>query len=141
MALRPKLEFYKFKLVSRDGSYKTFRDFAIDELHQRRSSSKNQIMKKLFDHFMNMLVTDMAKSNSIKKQLKLIKTKANKYIEQKPKVDVENNLVYGVINGGRYGRNGMMSDSSAEVEDANAFGKNKITRSIQSIAIISNPNI
>ena len=125
MALRPKLEFYKFKLVSRDGSYKTFRDFAIDELHQRRSSSNNQIMKKLFDHFMNMLVTDMAKSNSIKKQLKLIKTKANKYIEQKPKVDVENNLVYGVINGGRYGRNGMMSDSSAEAEDANAFGKNK----------------
>ena len=125
MALRPKLEFYKFKLVSRDGAYKTFRDFAIDELHQRRSSSKNQIMKKLFDHFMNMLVTDMAKSNSIKKQLKLIKTKANKYFKQKPQVDINNNLVYGVINGGRYGRNGMMSDSSAEAEDANAFGKNK----------------
>ena len=82
-------------------------------------------MKKLFDHFMNMLVTDMAKSNSIKKQLKLIKTKANKYFKQKPQVDINNNLVYGVINGGRYGRNGMMSDSSAEAEDANAFGKNK----------------
>ena len=32
MALRPKLEFYRFKLVSKDEESKTFRDFAIKEL-------------------------------------------------------------------------------------------------------------
>lgn len=125
MALRPKLEFFRIKLVSKDGDYKTFRDFAIDELYQRRPSSEAQIMNKLYEHFMNKLVTDTAKSNRIKKQLKLIKTIANIHLEQKPKVNVQKNIIYGVINGGRYGRNGMMSDSSAEVEDANAFGKNK----------------
>lgn len=125
MALRPKLEFFKFKLLSKDGTYKTFRDFAIEELYQRRPSSETQIMNKLYEHFMNKLVTDVAKSNKIKKQIKLIKTTANIYLEQKPKVDIKNNLIYGVINGGRYGRNGMMSDSSAEVEDANSFGRNK----------------
>lgn len=125
MALRPKLEFFRFKLIPKDGEYKTFRDFAIDELYQRRPSSDTQIMNKLFDHFMNKLVTDTAKSCSIKKQLKLIKTNANLHLGQSPKVDVRNYLIYGVINGGRFGRNGMMSDSSADAEEANAFGKNK----------------
>lgn len=125
MALKPKLEFYRIKLVPKNGEYKTFKDFAVDELYQRRPSSDAQIMNKLFDHFMNKLVTDTAKSSSIKKQLKLIKTNANIHLEHSPRVDVRNNLIYGVINGGRFGRNGMMSDSSADVEEANAFGKNK----------------
>lgn len=125
MALRPKLEFYTLKLVSKDSEYRTFRDFAIEELYQRRPSSDAQIMNKLFDHFMNGLVTDMAKNNSIKKQLKLIKTTSNKHLECKPVVNVQKNIIYGVINGGRFGRDGMMSDSSVDAEDANAFGKNK----------------
>lgn len=125
MALRPKLEFYTLKLVSKDSEYRTFRDFAIEELYQRRPSSDAQIMNKLFDHFMNGLVTDKAKKNSIRKQLKLIKTTSNKHLEYKPVVDVQKNIIYGVINGGRFGRDGMMSDSSVDAEDANAFGKNK----------------
>lgn len=125
MTLRPKLEFYKLKLVSKDGEYKTFRDFATEELYQRRPSTDAQIMNKLFEHFMNQLVTDKAKDNRIKKQLKLIKTVSNKHLANKPVVNVNENIIYGVINGGRFGRNGMMSDSSADAEDANAFGKNK----------------
>lgn len=125
MALRPKLEFYTLKLVSKDSNYKTFRDFAIEELYQRRPSSDPQIMIKLFDHFMNGLVTDIAKGSRIKKQLKLIKTTSNKHLANRPVVDVQKNIIYGVINGGRFGRNGMMSDSSADAEEANAFGKNK----------------
>lgn len=125
MALRPKLEFYTLKLVSKDLEYKTFRDFAIEELYQRRPSFEAQIMNKLFDHFMNGLVTDIAKDKKIKKQLKLIKTASNKHLANRPAVDVQKNIIYGVINGGRFGRNGMMSDSSSNAEDANAFGKNK----------------
>jgi hypothetical protein len=125
MALRPKLEFFRFKLIPKDGEYKTFRDFAIDELYQRRPSSDTQIMNKLFDHFMNKLVTNTAKCSKLKKQLKLIKTSANIHLDKKPQIDIDNNLIYGVINGGRFGRNGMMSDSSAETEEASSFGKNK----------------
>ena len=125
MALRPKLEFYKLRLVSKDLEYKTFRDFAILELYQRKPSSDAQIMNKLFDYFMSQLVTEKAKDRSIKKQLKLIKTASNKHLENRPVVDIPKNIIYGVINGGRFGRDGMMSDSSAEAEDANAFGKNK----------------
>lgn len=125
MALRPKLEFYKLRLVSKDLEYRTFRDFAIQELYQRKPSTDAQIMNKLFDHFMSQLVTKKAKDKSIKKQLKLIKTASNKYLEYKPVVNVKKNIIYGVINGGRFGRDGMMSDSSVDTEDASAFGKNK----------------
>ena len=125
MALRPKLEFYSLRLVSKDLENRTFRYFAIQELYQRRPSTDAQIMNKLYDHFMSQLVTEKAKDRSIKKQLKLIKTTSNKHLEHKPVVDVKKNLIYGVINGGRFGRDGMMSDSSVDTEDAIAFGKNK----------------
>ena len=125
MALNPKLEFYKIKLVSITNDYKTFRDFAIDELYQRRPSSDAQIMYKLFDTFISKLTSHIAKDDKIKKQLKLIKTSANIHLEHKPQVDVNRNIIYGVINGGRYGRNGMMSDSSTKSEDASPFDKNQ----------------
>lgn len=94
MALRPKLEFYTLKLVSKDLEYKTFRDFAIEELYQRRPSSDAQIMNKLFDHFMNGLVTDIAKDRRIKKQLKLIKTASNKHLANRPVVNVQKRISY-----------------------------------------------
>lgn len=125
MALRPKLEFFRFSLESKDEVYKTFRDFAIEEFNQRRSSSDAQIMTKLFSHFMSNLVTKKAKVNHLKKQLKLIKNSANKYLTHQPKVDISKNLIYGVINGGRFGRDGMMSDSRPDVDEGAAFGKNK----------------
>lgn len=125
MALRPKLEFFTLKLVSKDSDYKTFREFAIDELYQRRLSSDAKIMSKLHDYFMSQLVTEKAKDKRIKKQLKLIKTASNKHLDNRPVVNIQKNIIYGVINGGRFGRDGMMSDSSADAEDASAFGKNK----------------
>lgn len=125
MALRPKLEFYRFKLISKDDKNKTFRDFALEELYQRKPNLDIQIMNKLFDYFMNTLSSEVAKNKRIKKQLKVIKNQANKYLKHIPKVDVQNNTIYGVINGGRFGRNGMMSDSAVEVEEANAFGPDK----------------
>ena len=80
MALRPKLEFFRFSLESKDEVYKTFRDFAIEEFNQRRSSSDAQIMTKLFSHFMSNLVTKKAKVNHLKKQLKLIKNYEQKFV-------------------------------------------------------------
>lgn len=123
--LKPKLEFYTIELVSKDKEYKTFRDFAIDELYERRPSSDAQIMNKLYEYFMNNLVTDLAKSSKVKKQLKFIRTSSNKYLNFKPTVDISSNIISGVISGGRFGRYGMMSDSIAAADDANPFVKIK----------------
>ena len=125
MALRPKLEFIRFSLKPKDDRTKTFRDFAIEELYQRRPSSDAQIMYKLFDHFMGGLTTTKASDSSIKKQIKLIKTKANKYFDHKPVVDPRDYIIHGVINGGRFGRNGMMGDAEVTADDADAFGPDK----------------
>lgn len=124
MALRPKLEFIRFTLAYGNDEFKTFRDFAIEALNMRKNAKDAQIMRRLLDHFTGSLVTDKAKDNSIKKQLKIIRTKANKYQEHLPKVDEANNLIYGVINGGRFGRHGLMSDSKATVGEASAIDKN-----------------
>lgn len=125
MALRPKLEFFRLKLESKEGEYKTFRDFAIEELYLRRPSNDAQIMNKLYEHFMNNLSTDLAKVKRLKKQLKLIRNNANKYLNYRPRVNVNRNIIYGVINSGRFGRDGMMSDSSSSVDQGETISKNK----------------
>ncbi len=123
--LRPKLELFRFSLSPKDGEYKTFRNFALDELNAKKNNDDKKIMIKLFDYFKNGLVSMYAKDHGIKKQLKLIKTKANKYLKNQPQYDDKSYIIYGVISGGRFGRNGMMSDASEKIEDANAFGPNK----------------
>lgn len=125
MALRPKLEFFRFQLNHNDVRFKTFRDFAREVLYQRRINSDTQIMHKYLDHVRNSLVTKDAQDDSIKKQLKLISTAANIYAAYMPTVDPANHLIYGVINGGRFGRHGLMSDSDVTATDAKAFGKDK----------------
>ena len=125
MALRPKLEFFRLKLESKGDEYKTFRDFAIEELYQRRPSNDAQIMHKLYEHFINSLSTDLAKVKRLKKQLKLIRNNANKYLNYKPVVNVNRNIICGVINAGRFGRDGMMSDSSSSVDQGETISKNK----------------
>ena len=125
MALRPKLEFFRFKLAPKEGEYKTFRDFAIEELYLRRPSNDAQIMKKLYEHFMNNLSTDIAKVKQLKKQLKLITNNANKYLNYRPNVNVNRYIICGVINAGRFGRDGMMSDSSSSVNEGETISKNK----------------
>lgn len=123
--LRPKLEFFRFSLSSKDGEYKTFRNFALDELNAKNNSTDKVIMTKLFDYFLNELASDKAKDYKIKKQLKLIKTNANKFLNNKPDYEEKSYMIYGVINGGRFGRHGMMSDAAAKANAANAFGPNK----------------
>lgn len=123
--LRPKLELFRFSLSPKDGEYKTFRNFALDELNAKKNNDDKKIMIKLFDYFKNGLVSMYAKDHGIKKQLKLIKTHANKYLKNQPQYDDKCHVIYGVINGGRFGRNGLMSDVAAKANAANAFGPNK----------------
>lgn len=44
----PKLEFYRFKLKNKKEDFKTFRDFAIDELNVGEKSKNETAMKACF---------------------------------------------------------------------------------------------
>ena len=107
---------FRIKLNPTDETFKTFRDFALDKVYEHRISNDIHIINKLFDYFMNQLVTEKAKVNKLRKQIKLIKTSSNIHLIHKPTVDLTNHTISGVINGGRYGRNGMMGDVAANSE-------------------------
>lgn len=124
MKLRPKLEFIRFTLNCGDGVFKTFRDFAIEVLNVKKTATDAQLMNRMLDYFTGTLATEKAKDNSIKKQLKLIRSKTNKYHAHIPKASVKDNVISGVISGGRFGRHGLMSDSKVDVEDAKTIDKN-----------------
>lgn len=127
MSINPKLEFYRFALNHKDEVPKTFKDFAIDELKVRRSSNDEKIMQKFLDYFVKNLSSDIAKSASLKKLIKLEKKASiNKYLIYQPKLKSNSNIILGVINGGRYGRDGIIGDI-ADPEEGSQYG---ITKSI-----------
>lgn len=121
----PKLEFYRFKLKHKSEDFKTFRDFAIDELKAGQKSLDETVVKALFKHFVSSLDGDNSKDDKLKKQIVLIKKKSvNKYLDKQPAFDSNTNTIYGVINGGLYGRDRILSDIEDQ-EDSSVLGQNK----------------
>lgn len=125
MAINPKIEFFRFTLNPRNEGFKTFRDFAIEELKGRRPMSDEKAMQKLLDHFISNLSGQYAQDARIKKQIKLERRSAkNKYYEHRPKILSSQYVISGVINGGRFGRDGIIGDIKDDTE-ANPFGTSK----------------
>lgn len=125
MAINPKLEFYRFKLNHKTEKYKTFRDFAVEELKLRKSVDIETIVQSCFNHFIKSLSTDKAKDNILKKKVSFVKDKTkNIYYESGPTFNGIRNIIYGVINGGPFGRDRIISDNDNE-NDNSVLGKNK----------------
>lgn len=125
MAINPKIEFFRFKLNARNDEFKTFKDFAIEELKGRRPLSDDKAMKILFDYFITSLGGQYSQHSTIKKQIKLEGRKTiNKHYEDKPKILSSQYVISGVINGGRFGRNGIMADI-ANKDEGSPFGTSK----------------
>ena len=121
----PKLEFYRFKLKPKKEDFKTFRDFAIDELKAGKKSTNETIVKTLFRYFIKSLDGDFSKDDKLKKQIVLIKKKSvNKYLDKQPAFDSSTNTIFGVINGGPYGRDRILSDIDDQ-EDSSVLGQKK----------------
>ncbi|HEV7348406.1 hypothetical protein [Telluribacter sp.] len=111
MATNPKLEFYCFELAPKnEDEEKTFKDFIIDELGGRRSHSDHQLFIRCYDYFVKQLSGEHAKDDKLKKRVKLEK-KNNKHYSKRPSASAENYIISGVINGGPYGRDGLISKS------------------------------
>lgn len=111
MAATPKLEFYKFRLAHKDGKKMTFRQFAIDQLKGSRTISNDEAFKLCFNHFISEIETKHSKSEKKNKTITLISdAKANPYLKFKPTPLVAKNLIVGVINGGPYNKDAIVSD-------------------------------
>jgi len=124
MEIKPKLEFFRFKLNPKQEDFKTFKDFTIDELGGRRPLADNKATQLLFKYFIKSLGENFAQDKKIKKQIKLENRKSiNLYLDLKPKI-VEGNLICGVINGGSFGRDRILADVT-NPEEGSQVGKNK----------------
>lgn len=111
MAINPKLEFYKFKLSpDDDSSFKSFRDFAVEELGLKKNPSDSEVLTACFTKFMKELESGFAKDDKRKKTITLVEDKSNKYHSQKPSLLSTKNVFHGVINGGPYDRASIISD-------------------------------
>lgn len=127
MALNPKLEFFRFSLKPKDKSFKTFKDFAISKFDLSKGSNDEDIIKEFFNYFISSLDGEYSKDKIQKKQITLIKNEdVNRYLKYQPKYKSKNNIIHGVINGGDYGRERILSN----VDDANESSKMKLTDSV-----------
>jgi hypothetical protein len=121
----PKIEFFRFQLKPKKDDFKTFREFAIDELKVGLKSNNETVLKSLFKHFIESLEMEFAKDERIKKRITLIKkSNVNQYLSKRPVFNSANNTIYGVINGGPYGRDRILSDIDDQ-EDSSSLGQKK----------------
>lgn len=105
--------------------YSTFRDFAVNELNVNLQSKDETVFKALFRHFIKFLDSDYSKDDRLKKQITLIKkSNVNQYLSKQPKFSASQNTIYGVINGGPYGRDRILSDIDNQ-EDSTPLGQKK----------------
>lgn len=124
MALRPKLEFYRFSLNHKEEEYKTFYNFAKEELNTKKQITEVEAFELLFKNFIGKLSGEYAKNKSLKKEIKLVNNRINKYLNHKPQINSNDNIIYGVINGGPFDRDGIISNLN-DSEDITTLGRNK----------------
>lgn len=119
----PKLDFFRFKLKHKSGANKTFREFMLESGKCTNRDSDSRIFGKLFEYFMNELKTDFAKNDSIKKVMTLISNKGrrviNKHWDERPNPDLAKNIIAGVVNGGTYGKERIVTKLSKKDESNN----------------------
>lgn len=119
----PKLDFFRFKLRHKSGADKTFREFMLESGKCTNKDSDSKIFGKLFEYFMNELKNDFAKNDSIKKVMTLISNKGhritNRHWDERPKPDLAKNIIAGVVNGGTYGKDRIVTKLSKKDETSN----------------------
>lgn len=125
MAINPKLEFYRFTLNHKKEDFKTFRDFAIEELKAGKNPTDEKVVEICFKHFIQSLKSDYAKDDKLKKKIGFEKKKSiNKHFDKGPAYNSAEHTIFGVINGGMYGRDRIVSNNDDE-DDSFSLGLNK----------------
>lgn len=123
-AYNPRIDFFRIQLVHKSDEFKTFKDFIIEVLNKSKVHSDTQLLQFLTDDMISLLQSDMAVDDHIKKQVRWINKKANLYKDFKPNADISNFIIHGVLSGGRYGRNGIITDRDITEEESSASSLN-----------------
>lgn len=125
MAINSKLEFFRFELNPKNDGYKTFKDFAIDEIGASKKISNSKVTEELFKHFMSSLEGDYSKDKFLKKQIALVPKKSvNRHLDKRPTFNSKKFTIQGVINGGLYGRDRILSNIS-DIKKSSVLGIDK----------------
>lgn len=129
MPINPKLEFYRFELNPKGGSFKSFRDFAIDELRAGRNPNDKKVLTLCLKHFITSLTGEHANSKQLKKKLSFEKKPAiNLHYEKGPKHNTGDHTISGVICGGPYGRDIIILNNDDD-KDSMRLDRNKTVSS------------
>lgn len=101
----PKIEFFRFKLNHKSEEYKTFRQFMLDISKATSRQKDSTIFANLYKYVMEKPNNDFEKNDSLKKVVTLIGNKRiNKHFDEKPKPSYPACIISGVMNGGPFGK-------------------------------------
>ena len=110
----PKLEFFRFSLKHKKEITKTFRDFMLENNMCDNTDTDEIIFSKLYDFFMVKLKKDFATNDQQKKCLTLIQNPIgrtiNRYWDMRPKSQNDRFIISGVLNGGTYGKERILTN-------------------------------
>ncbi|NJX16709.1 hypothetical protein [Tamlana crocina] len=126
MAANPKIEFFRIKLKAKSKkNEKTFRDFAIEELEGDKEIGNDDAFKLCFNHFISKIQTGHSKNAKHKKTITIISNpETNPYYSLKPSLRIKENIISGVLNGGPYDKDAIVS-SIADKSDNSKLGRDK----------------
>ena len=117
-AYNPRLDFYRVLLNHKDDEFKTFHDFMCEVLNKKRVNTSKQLLVSLSDYLVSSLQGDMAVDTKTNKQVRWLNKNANIYRTYRPKPDENSDsIIYGVLSGGRYGRNGMITSKEVSEDE------------------------
>ncbi len=119
----PKLEFFRFSLKHKSEDSKTFREFMLETKRCKNTDTDDVIFSKLYNYFMASLINGFAKNDRQKKCITIIKNPTgrtiNKYWEMRPKPQNDKYIISGVVNGGAYGKERIVTNLINKIESDN----------------------
>jgi hypothetical protein len=116
----PKLEFFRFKLNHKSENSKTFRQFMVENGKATSRQQDSTIFANLFKYVMEKPVNDFEKNDSLKKVVTLIgNKKINKHFDERPKVKYPDCIISGVVNGGPFGKERILTNLGEKKEASN----------------------
>ncbi|GAL81070.1 hypothetical protein JCM19274_2244 [Algibacter lectus] len=126
MAENPKIEFFRIQLKPKSKKKeKTFRDFAIEELRGDAGINNDDAFKLCFNHFISKIQIGHSKNPKHKKTITIISDpKTNPYYSLKPTPNIKKNFISGVLNGGPYDKDAIVSNIADKADNAK-LGRDK----------------
>lgn len=119
----PKLEFFRFKLNHKSGENKTFKQFMLGTGKCTLRQKDNAIFGALYKYFMEAPSNGFAKNESLKKVVTVIgnrgRKKINKHFDKRPQPEFPSCIISGVVNGGSFGKERILSDLDKKDESGN----------------------